>query len=181
MTDLHEAVGDGGTLVPPPPSAAPETPPDSHKRLTPARLAVLFVVVLAAVLGGTVVANTLLHKGSSDDQAMNDWLASSGQHYLDVSHDIAPVSTAQDYTALRAACVKLGADVGQARSDPPMPLGSLQSQWSVILTDLATTSDDCVKAVDQQDSNLLKAANASLQDAAQAYLGLAKTVQQFGG
>ncbi|HEY5248462.1 MAG TPA: hypothetical protein VIJ15_08455, partial [Dermatophilaceae bacterium] len=73
---MHDPVGDA-TLPPTPPST-PETPPTQDRRFTPKRLVILFVVTLAALVGGTWVANALFNNNSSTDQAMGDWMSSYG-------------------------------------------------------------------------------------------------------
>ena len=75
-----------------------------------------------STVGGTLVANALINKNSSNDQAMGNWMSSYGSHYIAVSHDVAAVNAGTDITSVRAACVKLQGDVGQAKSDPAMPL-----------------------------------------------------------
>ncbi|MGO8863127.1 MAG: hypothetical protein ACLQRH_20545 [Acidimicrobiales bacterium] len=181
MTDVHDRVGDDATLAPPPPLPMPETFAKRDRRFAPKRLVVTFVAVLAGVVGGTLVANALTNNNSSSDAAMGNWMSSYGSNYLDVSHDVGTVNAAASTSSLRNACVKLQDDVGKAQSYPGMPISSLESQWSVILSNLSTTANDCVKGVDQQNVNLLKTAQNHMTNAAQAYLQLVKAVQKVGG
>jgi hypothetical protein len=159
----------------------PEASPKKDQRFTPKRLVIIFVVVLAGVVGGTLIANALNNNNSSSDQAMGNWMSSYGSHYQGVSHDVAAVNSGTDATSVRAACVKMQGDVREAQSDPAMPLSSLESQWSVILSNLSTAGSDCIKGIDQRDSNLLRTAQKHMNNAGDAYLKLLKAVQQAGG
>jgi hypothetical protein len=159
----------------------PEASPRKDQRFTPKRLILTSVAVLVGVVGGTLIANALINNNSSNDQAIGNWMSSYGSHYIGVSHDVATVNSATDATSLRPACVKLQGDVGQAQSDPAMPLSSLESQWSVILSNLSTAGNDCVKGIDQRDSNLLNTAQNHMTNASEAYLRLVKAIQQAGG
>ena len=51
----------------------------------------------------------------------------------------------------------------------------------MILSNLSTAADDCVKGIDQKDSNLLNSAQSHMLNASNAYLNLVKAVQQAGG
>ncbi len=168
------------TLALPPPSTAPEVSSKRVRLLTSKRLAITFVVTLAAVVAGTLAGNALINNGSSND-AMGKWMSSYGSLYLGVSRDVAGVNTATEITSLRPACVKLQGDVGQAQSDPKMPLSSLESQWSVALSDVSAAADDCIKGIDQQDQTLLETAQSHMESAAADYLRLVKAVEQVGG
>ncbi len=181
MTDVHDPIGDDASLAlsPTPPPPVLEASPKERRRFTPKSLAITFVVVLAAVVGGTLVAHAL-NNNSSSDEAMGNWMASYGSHYLGVSHDDAAVNSATNPTSLRPACLKLQRDVALAQSDPAMPLSSLESQWSVILSNLSTSAKDCVKGIDQQDSNLLNTAQNHMNNATAAYLRLVKAIPQAG-
>jgi hypothetical protein len=183
MTDVHDPVDDDATLALPPTPPPPmwEAPPKKDQRFTPKHLILTSVAVLVGVVGGTLIANALTNNNSSSDQAMGNWMSSYGSHYLVVSHDVATVNSAADYASLRSACVKLQSDVGQAQSDPAMPVSSLESQWSVILSNLSTAANDCVEGIDQQDLNLLTTAQNHMTNAAHAYLRLVKATQQAGG
>ncbi len=108
-------------------------------------------------------------------------MSSYGPNYLAVSKDVAAVNSGTSATAERAACVKLQNDVKQARSNPAMPIGSLENQWSVILTNLSTTARDCINGIDQKSDTLLTTAQTHLTNASEAYLRLLKAVQQAGG
>lgn len=181
MTGVYDPVGDDATLAPSPPPPVPEASPKKEQPFTPKRLVIIFVAVLAGVVGGTLVSNALSNNNSSNDQAMGNWMSSYGSNYLDVSHDVAAVNSGTDATSIRAACAKLQSDVGQAQSDPAMPLSSLESQWSVILSNLSTAANDCVKGIAQQDVNLLDTAQNHMTNAGKAYLNLVKAVKQAGG
>jgi hypothetical protein len=159
--------------APPEPEASP-----MDQRFTPKRLAITFMVVLAGVVGGTLVANALANDNSGNDQAMGSWMSSYGSTYLAVSHDTAAVNGSTDAKSLRAACIKLQGDVNQAQADPPMPLSSLERQWSAIIFNLSTSAIDCVKGIDEQNSDLLNTAQNHMTDAGQAYLRLVKAIQQ---
>ena len=164
-------------LPPPPPFSAAE-PPKKDQRFTPKRLAITFVVVLVAVVGGTLVANALTTNNSGSDQDMANWMSSYGPTYLAVSHDTEAVNEATTSSAVRAACVQLQGDVRTARSNPPMPLSSLQAQWSTIVSDLSTTANDCITGIDEQNRGLLDTAQNHMTDAGKAYLRLVRAVQQ---
>ena len=179
MSDFRDHVGDGTSLQPPPPVQTPTTVSREGSRFSPKRLVVIFVVVLVAVVSGTLVANTLSNS-SPTDQAMGNWMSSYGAHYLNVSHDVGTVSSAGNSTSLRRACVKLQGDVGVAESDPAMPLNSLQSQWSLILANLSTAANDCVTGIDQQSPTLLDTAQSHMADTSEAYIRLVKAVQRAG-
>jgi hypothetical protein len=131
------------------------------------------------VIGGTLIANALINSGSnSGDRAMGNWMSSYGSTYLAVSHDTTAVNAGTDPKSVRAACVLLQGDVNRAQSDPPMPLNSLESQWSVVLSNLSTAAKDCVQGIDQQNSDLLNTAQNHMTNAGEAYLRLAKAVEQ---
>ena len=112
---------------------------------------------------------------------MGNWMSSYGSNYLSVSKDVAAVNAGTNATAERAACVKLQNDVKQADSNPAMPVGSLESQWSVILSNLSTTAHDCIDGIDQKSDSLLNTAQTHLTNASEAYLKLLKAVQRAGG
>ena len=162
--------------APPPP--VPEASPKKDQRFTPKRLVITFVAVLAGVVGGTFVANELTNTSSGPDQAMGNWMSSYGSRYLAVSHDTAAVNGSTDPKSLRGACATLQGDVSQAQSDPPMPLSSLERQWSAVLSNLSTSAGDCVKGIDQANTELLDTAQSHMINAAQAYLRLVRAVEQ---
>ncbi len=168
----------GATSAPPPPRPVAPQRAKRDGRFAPKRLAILFVVVLAAVVAGTLVANALTYSSSSNDQAMSAWMSTYGSTLLAVSHDTATVNASTNDNALRGACVKLQADVNKARSNPPMPISSLQRQWSAIVSNLSVAADDCVKGIDQQSSSLLVTAQNHMNKALEADLRLVKAVQQ---
>jgi hypothetical protein len=180
MTDVHDPGGHDAAPEPPPHSGVLDAPSPRGGRFTPKRLIVTFVMVLAGVTGGTLVANALINHNSGNDQAMGTWMASYGSHYLDVSHDVATVSAATDVASLRPACVTLRHDVARAASDPAMPVTALESQWSVVLSNLSTAADDCVNGIDRRDAVLLNSSQGHLADAAKAYVNIIKAVQQAG-
>jgi len=175
MTELYDHAG---AEAPPPP--APQVPDvsstDGH-RFSPRRLSIIFVVVLAAVVGGSLLADGIVDRSWSNDQSMGNWMSSYGSHYLDVSHDVAAVASASDSTSLRHACVKLQGDVGVARTEPAMPVHSLESQWAVVLSNLSTAADDCVNGIDHRNSALIDTAQTHMTDAGEAYLRLVRAVQ----
>ena len=109
---------------------------------------------------------------------MSSWFSSYGPTMLDVSHDTVAVNTSRNDNALRSACLKMQGDVNKARSDPPMPIDSLQRQWSAIVSNLTVAADDCVKGIDQQNSSLLATTRKHMNDAIEADLRLVKAVQQ---
>ena len=163
-----------------PPSAGP-LPSQGVKRgqrFGPKRLAILFLVVLAAGVAGTLASNALTNNGSSNNQAMSSWVSGYGATLLAVSHDTATINTSTNDSALRAACVKLHDDTNQAQSDPPMPISSLERQWSAIVSNLSVAADDCVKGIDQQSPSLLVTAQNHMDNALEADLRLVKAVQQ---
>jgi hypothetical protein len=180
MTDVHDSDRDDATLAPLP-APVPDASPAKDRRLTPKRLILTSVATLIGVVGGTLIAHALITNNSSNVHGMEHWMSSYGSHYLGVSNDVPKVTTATNATSLRAACVKLQGDVGQAQADPAMPLKSLESQWSVILSNLSTAATDCIKGVDQQGANLLRGAQNHMSSAAAAYVNLVKAVQQAGG
>ena len=59
-----------------------------------------------------------------------------------------------------------------------MPLSSLESQWSVILSNLSTAGNECVKGIDQRDQAMLAMAQSHMTKASEAYLRIVKTVQK---
>jgi len=179
MTDFQDHSDDRTASGPPPPARPPEVDSGSKGRLTPRRLLITFLVVLVAVAGGTLAANSL-NDNSAVDQSMGSWMASYGSHYLDVSHDVATVNSSTDATSLQPACVKLRADVGRAESDPAMPLHSIESQWTVVLSNLSTAANDCVEGIDQQSATLLGTAQGHMTNAAKAYIDIAKAIVQVG-
>ena len=93
-------------------------PPKKDPRITPKRLAITFVAVLAEVVGGTLVANTLTNNNSGGDQGMTNWMSSYGSTDLAVSDDTAAVKEPTTGAAVRAARVTVQGDVGAARSIP---------------------------------------------------------------
>jgi hypothetical protein len=181
MTDVEDSAHDDEAEAPSTPDVPAAISPASKqngRKLTPRRLGLTAIAVAAGVIGGTLVANALTNSNSGSDQAMGNWMSSYGSTYLAVSHDTTAVNTATHSTSLRTACVKLQGDVIQAQSDPPMPLNSLESQWSAVLSNLSTSAADCIKGVDQQSSNLLNTAQSHMSSAADAYLRLVKAVEQ---
>ena len=183
MTEVQDSVGGDAAQAPPlpPPQAAPPVAPESPKKsrkLTPKQLVLTTIAVAVGVIGGTLIANALTNNNSGNDQAMGNWMSSYGSTYLAVSHDTAAVNAGTDAKSIRAACVKLQGDVNQAQADPPMPLSSLESQWSAVLSNLSTAASDCVKGIDQQNTDLLNTAQNHMTNAGEAYLRLVKAVQQ---
>jgi len=179
--EIDHPDGDDPTVARPPEPLLPGVSPKKDQRFTPKRLILVSVATLIGVVGGTLISNALINNNSSNLHGMGGWMSSYGSHYLGVSHDVPKVTLATDATSLRAACVKLQGDVGRAESDPAMPLSSLERQWSVILPNLSTAADDCIKGIDEKDSNLLRTAENHMQSASEAYLELVKAVQQAGG
>jgi hypothetical protein len=181
MTELQDSAHDDEAEVPSAPDVRDPVSPASAKdgrKLTPKRLVLTAIAVAAGVIGGTLIANALTNNSSGSDQAMGNWMSSYGSTYLAVSHDTAAVNSATNLKSLRTACATLQGDVTQAQSDPPMPLNSLESQWSAVLSNLSTSASDCVKGIDQQDSNLLDTAQSHMSSAGEAYLRLVKAVEQ---
>jgi hypothetical protein len=88
------------------------------------------------------------------------------------------VDTSTNSNALRAACLTLQGDVNKAQSNPPMPISSLERQWSTIVSDLSVAADECVKGVDQQSASLIVTAQNHMNEALEADLRLVKAVQQ---
>jgi hypothetical protein len=105
-----------------------------------------------------LVVHAVTQNNSKSDQAMGNWMSSYGSTYLAVAHDTGAVNNSTNTQSLRSACVKLQGEVTQAQADPPMPIGSLEQQWSTILSNLSTSSNDCVEGIDQQSNNLLNTA-----------------------
>jgi len=172
----------GGLAV----SAETATPKKVTDRLTPRRLAVIFVAVLAGSVGGTLIATSVINNNSSATNAMGSWMGSYGTTYLAVSHDVAAVSTdanAQSpmVATVRADCAKLETDVSQGQDDPPMPLEALQTQWSSILSNLSKGAHDCLNGIDQRDPNLLNQTQTDFTNAATAYVKLIQAVQRVQG
>jgi hypothetical protein len=178
--ELDHPGADDTTLAQPTAPPVPQASPKKDRRFTPKRLILISVFTLIGVVGGTLVTNALTNNDSSNLHGMGGWMSRYGSHYLSVSHDVPKVTLATDATSLRAACVTLQNDVGQAQSDPAMPLGSLESQWSVILPNLSTAANDCIKGVDQKDASLLRTAQNHMESASDAYLNLVKAVQHAG-
>jgi hypothetical protein len=173
--EIDDPRSDDATLAQPPAS------PKKDQRFTPKRLILISLFTLIGVVGGTVIANALINNNSSNLHGMGAWMSSYGSRYLSVSHDVSNVTLAADAPSLRAGCVKLQSDVGKAQSDPAMPLSSLERQWSVILPNLSTAANDCIKGIDQKDANLLRRAQNHMQSASEAYLNLVKAVQRASG
>ena len=166
---------------PRPTSTGAEVPTESsqkNRRLTYRPLAITSVVVLVGVVVGVLVVHAVTHNNSRSDQAMENWMSSYGSTYTAVVHDTDAVNNSSNTQSLRSACVKLQGDVTQAQADPPMPLSSLEQQWSTILSNLSKSASDCVEGVDQQSDNLLNAAQTDMNNAAKADSRLIKAVQQ---
>lgn len=137
------------------------------------------MTVLAGVVGGTLVATALT---KTTRPTTRPWVTGCRVKAPTTwACPTTPVNSATDATSFRRACVKLQGDLGHAHSDPAMPLSSLQSQWPVIPCNLSTAANDCVKGIDQQDSNLLNTTHNHMSNAGEAYLKLVKAVQQAGG
>jgi hypothetical protein len=156
-----------------------------RKGQTPKRLVVTFVVIAAGVAGGTLIANAIGGHNSSANDAMGNWMGSYGDTYLAVSHDVATLSIDGNapnpvVATVRADCAKLQTDVHQAQVDPLMPMRSLQTHWTSILSNLSMGAQDYINAIDQQNANLLDQTQTYFTNAQSAYVKLAQTVQQVG-
>ena len=166
---------------PSPASIGAEVPPElSQQNRSPSHrpLAITSVVVLAGVVGVLAVHALVTQNNSRSDQAMENWYSSYGSTYAAVAHETGAVNNSTNAQSLRSACVKLQGEVTQAQADPPMPLSSLEQQWSAILSNLSTSASDCVEGIDQQSNNLLNAAQNDMNNASKAYSRLVKAVQQ---
>jgi hypothetical protein len=166
---------------PRPTSTGAEVPTDSsQKNRSPSRrpLAITSVVVLAGVVGVIAVHALVAHNNSANDQAMGNWISSYGSTYRAVADDTGAVNNSTNAQSLRSACVKLHGEVTQAQADPPMPLSSLEQQWSTILSNLSASAGDCVQGIDQRSNNLMNTAQNDMNDAGKAYSRLVKAVQQ---
>jgi len=180
MTELEEGVA--GVPVPPEQAGSKK----SAQRWTPKRLLITFVAALAGVVGGTLIANAITGNSSSSNDAMSSWMGSYGTAFLGVSHDVSAVGTdanAQNPSTatLRADCARLQADVRHGQGDPPMPLVSLQAQWSVILTNLSKGAQDCVTGIDQLNSGLIDQTQIYFTNASNAYVKLLRAINRTGG
>ncbi len=157
-----------------PPPVVPPPPAPSKPRLTPKRLLLTFVAVLAGTIGGTLIAKSLDNGDGSGGMAQ--WMASYGANYIAVSHDMAAVNSGTSTASVRGGCVRLAADVRTARANPPMPMDSLEAPWSSILGDLRQGAQACVAGIDRQSTSTLNQAERDFNQAATQYLQLVKAV-----
>jgi hypothetical protein len=157
----------------PPPTEAPQGV-RSKRRLTPKQLALTFVAVLAGTVGGTLIANSLGHGDNSG--GMSQWMDHYGANYLAVSHDVARVNAGTSSAAIRGACVRLASDVQTAQTNPPMPIGSLETPWSLVLHDLRQGAHSCVVGIDQNSTGSVNQAVRDFNEAGTRYLQLVKAV-----
>jgi len=161
-----------------PPVVSPQAEPPQavapKQRLTPKRLVLTFVAVLAGTVGGTLIAKSLDNGSGSD--GMSQWMTSYGPNYLAVSHDMARVNSGTSAASIRSGCVRLAADVQTAQANPPMPMASLQAPWSSILRDLHRGAHACVSGIDQLSKSSLNQAAGDFDQAATQYLQLVKAV-----
>ncbi len=157
----------------PPPAAEPKS-----QRLTPKRLILIFVAVLAGTVGGTLIAKSLGNGDGSDGMAQ--WMSSYGTNYQAVSRDAGSVNAASTATTLRADCERLTADVRIAMSNPPMPDASLEAPWSSILTNLKSGATACVASLDQQSKTQMDHAVQDFNTAGSKYLQLIRAVDAAG-
>jgi hypothetical protein len=180
---MTEHRGDYDVVTAPPAAISPS--PDRRK-LTPKRLVVIFLAVLAGTVGGTLVADQLLNSNSASVGAMGTWMGRYGPTYLGVSHDVGTVSEDAispntNASTLRQDCVRLQSAVHRGQADPPMPIGELQTQWSSILGDLDNGARDCVAGLDQRNRTLLMQTQSDFANASQSYVKLIKAVQHVSG
>jgi hypothetical protein len=155
-------------------------PAHSDRRFTPKTFILISVAVLAGTVGGTMAANAI--GGSNNSGSMGPWMASYGSNVLNVSHDVSRVNvdaaavTSGDFSAVRADCVRLAADVHLAQSNPQMPDATLESSWSIILVDLQSGARACTSGIDQNSKVLLTQAGTDFGKTATYYLRLLKDV-----
>jgi len=180
VTHLDEGTPSPGTPGPaqqppaaPPPVVAPASSP-SKQRLTPKRLVLTFLAVLAGTIGGTLIAKSIDNGGGSG--GMSQWMTSYGANYIAVSHDVARVNSGTSSASIRGACVRLADDVRTAQANPPMPIRSLETPWSSVLGALRQGAQACVVGIDQQSKNSLNQAVRDFNQAGTQYLQLAKAV-----
>ena len=165
--------------------ASAESPPETRNKAGRSTSKRVLMTFGGAVIAGTLIANAINGNSASSD-AMGSWFARYGTTYTGISHDVVAVgvdANAQNpnLTTVRSDCAKLQSDVQRGRADPPMPIGSLQAQWSQILSNLSKGSQDCLFGIDQQSSASLNQGASYFTNAQVAYEGLLKAVQKYGG
>lgn len=101
------------------------------------------------------------------------WAASYGSSDFDpiqkdlqkAAADAGAASSSGDFTALGLDCAKLNSDVSHALGDPPIPSPTMESHWSVILSDLKAGSSDCVVAIQNNDNAVMNQATSEISSA----------------
>lgn len=72
-----------------------------------------------------------------------------------IAKDATAGSSSGDYSALDADCSTLGSDVASAKGLPPIPAPTPEGQWTSILSNLASASQDCTNGIAQSDVGLI--------------------------
>ena len=86
------------------------------------------------------------------------WMNRTDNRLFAVMHDMsvmanAPSGRIPDVTSSRAVCVQTLSDTQRSQQDPPLPVGSLQAQWSTVLAELSTSAHECVASIDDAGAN----------------------------
>lgn len=122
-------------------------------------IGILLVVVVIAMVGavGYFVWNSQKNgsAGSTKDWLTTNQIQSKTET---LSQDVSNISAAaaqKNVAQMQTACNKLSTDVQDAQQIPAGPDEKLSKQFTDALTTLSSSSQNCVKAIESGDSNLL--------------------------
>ena len=135
-----------------------------------------------------IVAGLFFVGFNSLQSKVNDWNSKDqvkqkaeeiGNDAQSIAKDIVAASSSGDASQVLSDCQKLGSDVKAAQALPAAPVASLNDKFQASLTDFSQASSQCVKGINDGDSNLVNDAARSLKSGLEKMTEFAKQLAVY--